>query len=178
MTAGKIHKPQDRELAWRKGVERQLKERSQTSQLVVPYAWPASPYGGNGPPTGYWYIPVIAGTFDGSQATQPWVVQLDRVAHRAIQIAIPWATDTGTSGELRLKIDIGAPNSPSSVRTLAVASSGVATYNWLHGLVPFANNDVWLIIEARRTGGAGNVNIGYPQGGAVQGDATGATVGG
>lgn len=176
-TPGQIHDPRHKDLAWRKGVDKQLRESSRTSQLVVPYAWPASPFGGNGPPTGYWYIPVVAAAFNSvAQNTIPWVIQLDRVVHRAVQLSVPWATDSGTTGEMRLAIiNPPAPNSPTQVRTLAAASSGVEQFNWLHGLEPYASGfDVWLQIEARRTGGAGNVNIGYPQGGAIQADPTGA----
>lgn len=173
--AGKILPPALQEVAWKRGVDKRLLEENQTGQLIVPQPWPAAPYGGSGPPSALWFIPVTAAAFDGSQASQPWVVQLDVVTHTAFKIDIPWTTDAGTSGEVRLQMT-GAPNAPSAAKTLAVASSGVASFIWLHGWPPYVGSDIWISIEARRTAGANNVNIGFPQGGGIMVGPKGAAV--
>jgi len=159
--------PHDQELAWRRSVDKQLADR-QNAQLIAPQAWPAAPFGGATYPSGYWLIPVVAATFNSSnQATIPWIVQIDRVSHRAFSIDIPWVTDAGTTGEMRLAvINPPAPNSPTSAVAMGAGASGTTGFRWVHGLEPFTSgSDIWFQIEARRTSGTGNVYIGYPRGG-------------
>ena len=165
-TVGKIVRPEQQALAWKRSVDKQLNEESQSGQLISPQPWPATPFGGASPPSSLWYIPVTSATFTGTQVSQPWIIGIDIITHTGLKVSVPWTTDSGTSGELRLTLP-GAANSPTSPKTLAASSSGVAVFTWLHGWVPYVGSGLFVYIEARRTGGAGNVNVGYPQGGAI-----------
>lgn len=153
---------------FKKEVDRQLRQ-STTSQLVTPAPYPASPYGGNAPPDSMWYIPVISATFNNTQPSQPWLIFMDRTFKLGFSVLIPWKTDSGTTGELRLNEFFGiAPNGPTDAVSLPANTSGNVQFKWLHGIEPYVHFDTYVVIEARRTGGAGNVNIGYPLGGGLQ----------
>lgn len=152
---------------FKKEVKRQLKQ-SPTSQLVTPIPIPASPFGGASPPDSMWKIPVTSASF-GVQAAQPWLIYIDKIFKLGFQILIPVSTDSGTTGEIRLTEFFGqAPNAPTTAISLPAASSGNVQFNWLHGMELYALLDTYFVIEARRTGGAGNVNVGYPLGGGLQ----------
>lgn len=174
MTVGKILPPHLQRVAWKRDVERKLDETS-PGELSPPVAYTASPYGGSGPPDASWYIPVTAATFDGTQASQPWVTRLDRVCRMGFGCKVRWITDASTTGEVRLWMT-GAPNNPTTAIALPAGQSGIATFRWLHGWPPWSGVDPWITIEARRTGGAGNVRIGLPIG--YQVGPKGCTVGG
>lgn len=105
-----------------------------------------------------WYCNVTAAVF-GASGASPWAAQMPRVARRGLFVAIPWITEAGTTGEVRLTAASGSAQ--AGTVTLPAASSGTVTYRWLHNLPLWYtsyNLDVW----ARRTGGANNVRIGYP----------------
>lgn len=141
--------------------------------LMPELPYPAAPYGGAGAPSATWYVPVTAATFDHSQATQPWLARVARIVRTGFIVRVPWSTDAATTGEVRLYGDAGFPagaNNPTSAVALAANSSGIVDFRWLHGVDPWDATDAAIFIEARRTGGAGNVNIGYPLGGVIQAD--------
>jgi hypothetical protein len=144
-----------------KRVLRQLDDE-RNGQLIAPVPYPATPFGGGGAPSSTWYIPITAAAFDGSQATQPWIIVLDRVARFGVKVQVPWTTDATTAGQLRLSMGF-ALNSPTSPIVLPANSSGVASFKWLHGWPLWEGANVWIVVEATRTVGAGNVNIGFPR---------------
>jgi hypothetical protein len=166
---GKPLLPPGREDAkFKKEVKRQLRT-DPNSQMPVPIPYPASPYGGNGPPDSLWFIPVTSATFTSTQASQPWLIVLDRIMKVGFSILIPFKTDVGTTGEVRLNELLGlVPGGPTSAISLPANTSGNVQFNWLHGMTPYTTFDCYLLIEARRTAGAGNVNIGFPLGGGHQ----------
>jgi hypothetical protein len=160
--------PAQAEVAWRRMVEAHLRGDS-AGQLVPSNVYGFSPIGGSGPPSSMWLIPVTTAAFDGSVATRPWICQLDRLTTLALRVAVPWVTDAATTGEVRLTLPAlgGFPtagNSPTAAVTLGAGSSGLVSFAW--------------VLEARRTGGSGNVNIGYPGTGAVQCQPAGCTAAG
>lgn len=157
---------------WRRSVDEALDAEHRAPQLLPDLAYPFAPYGGAAGPSSLWYIPVTNGAFDGSQASQPWLGRMTRCVHKSLLVRVPWTTDGGTTGEVRL---FTSPNATSAV-ALPAASSGIVTFNWLHGITPWLAADFGVFVEARRTGGAGGVNIGYPLGGVIQRDPRGATV--
>lgn len=126
-------------------------------QAVPPIAFQAGPYL-PGVVDSQWRQAITAATF-GVGNTSPWAFIVPRVARTACRCVIPWATDAATTGEVKLTA-AGGTLSTSAV-ALAANSSGTVTYNWIHGRAVWSghvNFDLW----ARRTGGAGNVYIGYP----------------
>jgi hypothetical protein len=78
----------------------------------------------------------------------------------ALAVSVPWTTDVGTTGEVRLN-NFVLGGAVTSARSLPANSSGIETFCWLHqqpvGSTPFRPR-----VDARRTGGAGNVNIFEP----------------
>lgn len=148
--------PRAEEAAWRKGVDAQLRS-DRAPQLVRPTMGFASPYGGATAPTSSWYVPVTNAAFDGSQACRPWIIVLDRIVHTALRVDVEWTTEAGTTGELRLNVGL-----TTSAIALPAASSGVASFKWVHGY-PLWAADVFVYLEARRTAGANNVNVRFPR---------------
>jgi hypothetical protein len=171
--------PSDDYLKWRKSVDDRLNAEHRAPQLIEGLTYPLAPYGGAGAPTGLWYIPVTAATFTRLQDSEPWLCTMERLVRKGILVRVPWTTDAATTGELRLEGGGGiqglTPNEPTAAVVLPAASSGIVTFRWLHG-APLWGVGASLFVAARRTGGAGNVNIGYPFGGVVQIDPRGCTV--
>lgn len=127
-------------------------------QAVPALAVPATPYL-PGTVDASWRQAVTDPTF-GAGNTSPWVFVVPRVARSACRCEIPWATDGATTGEVQLTAASGTLL--TTAVALAAGSSGTVTYNWIHGRNVWSghvNFDVW----ARRSGGAGNVYIGYPR---------------
>ncbi len=86
-----------------------------------------------------------------------------------IVIAIPWSTDAGTTGALVVRSDaavhtVTPPNTPTSSIALPAGSSGVHALHWLPGYT-LPVQDAIFYIQAQLTGGAGNVNVYWPEGG-------------
>lgn len=105
------------------------------------------------------YVPVTSGTF-----VDVFECRVDLITHGGVASWVQWATDAGTTGEVRLLLAA----STSSAVTLAAASSGVQQFKWLHGQA-LGTGPALFKIQARRTGGAGNVNI-YPAAGCQMAD--------
>lgn len=93
------------------------------------------------------------------------------IPYDSIYIAVPWATDAGTTGELDLAdLNSGAsPGTHSTAYTLPANSAGYVGMAWKHGralgLAQRQLDGTGLFrpaIRARRTGGAGNVSIFVP----------------
>jgi hypothetical protein len=102
-----------------------------------------------------WEQELTTGSFDTC-----WEAQVSRWSHQAVYALVPWRTGAGTTGEVRLEASFTTSSDPV---VLAAASSGTATFRWLHG------QDIWsptaslaLFVTARRTAGANSVFIGYP----------------
>jgi hypothetical protein len=101
-----------------------------------------------------------------------WDTIVDRLVHRGVFVRIPWQTQAGTTGELRLLVN---GFRASSAVALPAASSGELTFRFLHFLTLWTTVDAPLAIQARRTGGANAVRIGPPYTGFVQVDPRGCT---
>ncbi len=95
-------------------------------------------------------VNVTSGSF-----VETWRNYVPVLEGRGVEIAIPWVTGAGTTGELR--IDSNIPSSTDPL-TLPANSSGVAFARWLHGGV-LGSGPVSFSTMARRTGGAGNVSV-------------------
>lgn len=150
--------PKHGQMEFKKQVQNRL-DTSPTTQFVTPIIFNGSPYGGDGPPGTDWYVPVIASVFDSTQPCQPWAIVMDRIFKLGITATIPWRTDSGTTGEMRLTIPVIAE---SSAISLPANSSGNVSFAWLHGVDPYQFYDLFMFVEARRTGGAGEVHVGQP----------------
>lgn len=155
----------DAALAAQRAVERVQAAEARAPRLVQPIAYPLFPYGGASAPGSDWYIPVTGAAF-GVQATTPWIFQPDVLAHQGIILQVPWRTGAGTTGEMRLALNVSSPNAPTPAVTLPAASSGTLIWRWLHGVDPWTES-VGGSIEVRRTAGANNVEVGYPLGGFI-----------
>jgi hypothetical protein len=85
--------------------------------------------------------------------------QVQIVTHKGVSISVVVNTDAGTTGEFRLKnTDTGTTTSTVSVPALGSVSQ---TFQWLHGSA-LGGGPVRFDVEARRTGGAGNVTVFQP----------------
>lgn len=100
------------------------------------------------------FVAVTSGSF---VSTHEALVEL--IQSKAVRVRIPWTTDGGTTGEVRLFLNGSATN----VRSLSAGGSGEAEFKWLHGAT-LGTGPQFFQIQARRTGGAGNVNIYMPLG--------------
>lgn len=78
----------------------------------------------------------------------------------AYMVTFAWATDAATTGEVRLKNNVGG-GGVTSVVSLAAGSGGFLTFSWLHGQ-PLGTGPFAPTLQARRTGGAGGVGIFVP----------------
>jgi hypothetical protein len=92
---------------------------------------------------------VTAGAF-----TQTWQVVMPQVLGPGLETWIGWSTDAGTTGEIR----VNSFASTTTALALPAASAGNAYSRWLHG-IPLGTGPIAPVVEARRTGGVGNVNI-------------------
>lgn len=106
-----------------------------------------------------WYSNITNGAAFGAGNDSPWAAQMPRVAHRGVFASIPWITEAGTTGEIKLTAASGTKQ--AATVALPAASSGTVVYRWLHGL------DLWLAsynldVYARRASGANLVRVGYP----------------
>jgi hypothetical protein len=129
------------------------------------------------PATGNTGVSISSATFTGCYAGL-----IPSLLHQGAQANIPWATQAGTTGELRIHATYVnssgvAASSDTTAFTLAAASSGVAGLRWLHG-IPLPGTSVQFNVEARRTGGANNVFIYFPTGGVALVGPSGMTAGG
>jgi hypothetical protein len=100
------------------------------------------------------FVAVTSGTF---VSTHEAAVEL--IQSKAARVRIPWTTDGGTTGEVRLFLNGSATNA----RSLAAGGAGEAEFKWLHGAT-LGSGPQFFQIQARRTGGAGNVDIYMPLG--------------
>lgn len=87
------------------------------------------------------------------------------IFHQAVTdgyvVEVPWVTDGGTTGEIRIANVITGGNTTDAI-SVAAGSSGFAVFAWLHGQ-PLTTGPFQPTVQARRTGGAGNVRIFAPQ---------------
>jgi hypothetical protein len=110
-------------------------------------------------PSADWYQPVTSATFQ-----SVWEGLPTRWSHLAVWAIVPWRTGAGTAGELRLQRyggDLDATYDTTDAVALAAASSGEVTFRWLHGSPIWGLGGI-VYIDARRTAGANNVEIGHP----------------
>lgn len=109
-----------------------------------------------------------------------WRAGVPVITANALSVSIPWSTDTGTTGDLRVAVFSGTPSSLVFVGStgrvaIPAASSGFQVFNWLHSL-PNGQGPYYFDVQARRTAGAANVNVYQPDFMAlIGGDAVGAT---
>lgn len=108
-------------------------------------------------------INVTSGSF-----TKTWTAATGILMHKYASATTVVSTPSGTTGEIRLSIDVGGSTQVNSAAvTIPSASSGYFTVPaFAHGL------DLWsgphyFEIQARRTGGAGNVSVYQPALGVV-----------
>ena len=153
--------PADDWLAWRRSVDAALAAEHRAPKLVAELPYPVSPYGGTAAPTALWLVASNHGSFDGSQASQPWLSRMGRLAHAGIAATVPYQLGVAT-GQVRLRLLTGALNVVTNAITLSSGSTGEAVFRWLHGIAPWDSGEAFLYVEARRTSGAGDVLIGYP----------------
>lgn len=119
---------------------------------VVP-AIPLTPAPINGVASGDWYRGITSAAF-----LQAWEMAILRYTNLAIWCTFNWRTGAGTTGEVRLRTNVGGTT--SSAVALGAASSGVVTFRWLHSQAIWTADSLW--VEARRTVGANLVEIQAP----------------
>ena len=82
-----------------------------------------------------------------------------QITHLGFASTVVCTSDAGTTGEFRISADAGGTT--SSV-TIPAASAGTSqAFEWLHGL-GLNTGPTSFRVQARRTGGAGNINVYLP----------------
>lgn len=102
--------------------------------------------------------------------------RLERVVRTAINTYAVYASDVGTTGEFRLTMTGNAGSVSSDVVPIPSGANAVQRLRWLHGYPLWDETDVRVAIEARRTGGAGNLYVFPSLGGIEQVDPRASTV--
>jgi hypothetical protein len=91
---------------------------------------------------------------------------LEMLATDAVRIRSTVTVDAATAGEIRLA-NVSAGTFTNAI-ALPAGFNGFAEFRWLHGL-PIGNlGPFYFRLQARRTSGAGNVNVYPSDGGLVQ----------
>lgn len=111
------------------------------------------------------FIAVTSGSF-----VDVWEARASLLVAAALFVDVPWATDPATTGEVRVSLNA----STTDPVTLGAGTSGNAELRWLHG--QHIGSGPYLVkVQARRTGGAGNVSLFVPTVAQAGNDGTGAT---
>jgi len=107
-------------------------------------------------------VAVTSGTF-----VTLFETTVDFPAEEVIVAVHAVVTDAGTTGEVRLRDT--SSGTTTSAQSIPAAYSGVATFKWLHPSLAGLNDQRFVTesrvaplaveVQARRTGGAGNVNV-------------------
>jgi hypothetical protein len=87
---------------------------------------------------------------------------LERIVRPALRFWFVYVTDVGTTGEVRAVLS-GATGGTFTTATVSIGSgaSGATGIRWRHSYPQWTEERATLSIQARRTGGGGNVYI-YP----------------
>lgn len=100
-----------------------------------------------------------------------WNVQLDQVVGEVVKVVFGVGTDAGTTGDVRLSDAVSG--AVTTVASLPANSFKFVSYEWLHpattGLFDsrVRGTRLDLRVDAKRTGGAGNVNVYLPDQGQI-----------
>jgi hypothetical protein len=97
---------------------------------------------------------VTSGTF-----VNTWRVVLGQIVSPGVEVVMPLTTDVGTTAEVRLSVG----GFTTSAFALTSGWSAQNFIRWLHG-VALTAGPLQIDLQARRTGGAGNVNVYAPAG--------------
>lgn len=85
--------------------------------------------------------------------------EFSQITHEAFASTVGCTSDAGTTGEFRLSADAGGN---TSAVTIPAASAGTSqAFEWTHGLT-LSTGPTSFRVQARRTGGAGNINVYLP----------------
>lgn len=107
-------------------------------------------------------LPITSGTF-----VECWRAYVPMAYADKVECTIGAATDVGTTGEFRAKVNCNSVDYTTAAQTLSSGANVGKGLNWSwmddNNLIPPLQG-VTFSIEARRTGGAGNVYI-YANGG-------------
>jgi len=100
------------------------------------------------------FTPVTSGTFVTTHRLNPISIYYD-----VLRVAVQVGSDAATTGEVRLR----EVNSGLTTTALATTAGTIqlGVFEWLHGVTPGSGNGDF-VIDARRTGGAGNINVYMP----------------
>lgn len=99
------------------------------------------------------FKPVTSGSF-----VTVFNCEVEIISHKGVSGRFGWATDGGTTGELKLVLNgIGQ----TATVVLPAGTTGQQQFQWLHGAT-LGTGPALFQIQARRTGGAGNVNVYWP----------------
>lgn len=82
-----------------------------------------------------------------------------QITHLGFAATVVCTSDAGTTGEFRISADAGGTT--SSVTVPAASASTMQAFEWLHGL-SLNTGPTSFRVQARRTGGAGNINVYLP----------------
>jgi hypothetical protein len=103
------------------------------------------------------FVAVTSATF-----VQPWEVGVSQIVNDSFLVELTVTTDAGTTGEVRLFAPSVFGFPVTSVASIPAGVQRFVKFAWLvPGMVIGANRPLFQV-EARRTAGAGNVNVYYP----------------
>lgn len=102
------------------------------------------------------FVPVTSATF-GPQ----WDLVCPYATANAVQVQTYVSADAATTGELRLTMNIGGSPVTATV-AIPAASGNYYEFKWAPVGLAVATGPIVIGVEARRTSGAGNVNVYAP----------------
>lgn len=100
------------------------------------------------------YTPVTAGAF-----ADVYEAQFAVISHRGLGVPVICTSDVGTTGEFRIRS--GAGGTTSAVTVPSGSAGTLQLFEWLHG-EDISTGPTSFFVQARRTAGAGDVNVYLP----------------
>jgi hypothetical protein len=103
------------------------------------------------------FVAVTSGTF-----AVTWEVGISQIVNDSLYVELTVVTAAGTTGEVRLKAASIAGPPVTAVASIPAGVQRFVKFAWLVPDLPIGDNGLLFQVEARRTAGAGAVNVFYP----------------
>lgn len=110
---------------------------------------------------GFWNMAITGAAFAAA-----YRAEFEEVSHQALFVRLTGlVTDVGTTGEIRVSATLaGNPAVYSAVNAIGSGGVQIPALGWIHNLAlsPAGGQLLTIDVEARRTGGAGNLYVFMP----------------
>jgi len=135
---------------WMRDVERRLRAVESAPKLLT------AQYGGIRKQSDA-AVAVTSSTF-----VVTWEVGISQIVNDSLYVELTVVTGSGTTGEVRLKAASISGPPVTSVASIPAGVQRFVKFAWLVPDLPIGDNGLLFQVEARRTGGSGNVSVFYP----------------